>query len=127
MTVQTTYDYIAFNTFPVAYIFFTRFDICHWETVIGECSNLNILNGLNRNQNVKKQMDRESHYHILNSHERIKKAWDSLKLLKSSLSKTTPSVVKQLKKADGSLCPMEEKATLFYQHFKQLEQLEQQT
>ena len=50
-----------------------------------------------------------------------KKAWDSIRILKSSLTKIRPSVQKQMKKPDGSICQSpEENADVFFNHFKSL-------
>ena len=63
----------------------------------------------------------DKHCEMINRHQGTKKAWDSLKTLKSGLSKTTPSATKQMKKADGSYCSTsEENAEVFRQHFQQL-------
>ena len=58
---------------------------------------------------------------IIDRHEGTKKAWDSLKTLKTGLSKTTPSSIKQMRKTDGSYCSSaEENAEVFRQHFQLL-------
>ena len=50
-----------------------------------------------------------------------KKAWDSIKILKGSLMKIRPSVQKQMKKTDGSVCQTpKENADVFFNHFKNL-------
>ena len=50
-----------------------------------------------------------------------KKAWESIKTLKNSLSKIRPYIQKQMKKPDGSMCQTpEENADVFFNHFKSL-------
>ena len=57
----------------------------------------------------------------IDRHEGTKKAWDSLKTLKSGLSKTSPLTIKQMKKPDGSFCSSpEENKEVFRDHFQQL-------
>ena len=68
-----------------------------------------------KNQWIEKLCD------TIDRHEGTKKAWDSLKTLKSGLSKTIPSATKQMKKPDGSHCSSaEENAEVFRHHFQQL-------
>ena len=58
---------------------------------------------------------------LLNNHFGTKAAWDALSKLKSGLSKTRPSAVKQMKKPDGSTCQTpEENAEVFRAHFETL-------
>lgn len=58
---------------------------------------------------------------LLNNHFGTKAAWDTLAKLKSSLSKTRPSSIKQMKKPDGSTCQTpEENAEVFRAHFETL-------
>ena len=58
---------------------------------------------------------------LLNNHFGTKAAWDALAKLKSGLSKTRPSSVKQMKKPDGSTCQTpEENAEVFRAHFESL-------
>ena len=50
-----------------------------------------------------------------------KPAWDSLKALKSGLTKPKPCASRQMKKPDGTTCSTpEENATVFYEHFNHL-------
>ena len=63
----------------------------------------------------------DKHCEMINRHEGTKKSWDSLKALRSGLSKTKVSVTRQMKKADGSFCTTpEENAEVFQRHFEQL-------
>ena len=58
---------------------------------------------------------------LLNNHFGTKAAWETLAKLKSGLSKTRPSSVKQMKKPDGSTCQTpEENAEVFRAHFETL-------
>ena len=62
-----------------------------------------------------------THCTTLNRHHGTKPAWESLKSLKHGLSKPKPSVSRQMKKVDGSLCSTpQENATVFYEHFNHL-------
>ena len=57
----------------------------------------------------------------LNLQTGTKHAWDSLKALKSGLSKVKPTSKKQIKHPDGTTCKTsEENANVFYNHFKTL-------
>ena len=72
---------------------------------------------------VKKSKNKwiENHCKTLNQHYGIKSTWDSLKLLKTGLSKTKPSSKRKMKKPDGTLCTSaEENASVFRDHFQQL-------
>ena len=63
----------------------------------------------------------QNHCKMLNLDTGTKKAWDSLKSLKSGLSKTKPTACRQMKKTDGEICKTpQENATVFYDHFKLL-------
>ena len=62
-----------------------------------------------------------NHCVTLNRHHGTKPAWESLKALKHGLSKPKPSVSRQMKKPDGTLCSTpQENATVFYEHFNHL-------
>ena len=63
----------------------------------------------------------ENHCRTLNLHTGTKMAWDSLKALKSGLSKTKRTATRQMKKPDRTICTTsEENAAVFRDHFKLL-------
>lgn len=50
-----------------------------------------------------------------------KGAWDAIKQLRGALTKVKPSVVKKMRRPDGTFCTTpEENAKVFYHHFKEL-------
>ncbi|XP_066933309.1 uncharacterized protein [Clytia hemisphaerica] len=62
-----------------------------------------------------------SHCSRLNRHHGTKPAWESLKALNHGLSKPKHSVSRQMKKPNGALCSTpQENATVFYEHFNNL-------